>query len=1355
MQPRRLLALLIALSVPLSAWPVRDGHAADFDPSGRRRPRGPTPAQQPPRSVPRPDQGAQGPSNDALIKRYLGIVLAQPSAAFPLRRLAELYRERDGKLDKLIDELNQRITAAGPDAWAAKVALAGIYRIDRKTADSVRLYREAIAERPSDPEPVRALADVVLETGDLAEARQLYTQALERISAGPDREQLLRTLIKIALDQKDIAGAKGYHRTLVTMAQGSLFVRAELGRELMQREDYVHAEAEYRELVQSAAGDNRALAPALRDLGLVLVRQNKNQEAIGVLQRALAVAGQAAGVRAEVHTIMAEAYRAEGRVPELIALLEKTPRPDFQQLTTLALLLEETGQVDRALETYRRALQLNQRHIDTRLKVIHLLQAKGELDEAIREYEALIRSVPRNPDFVFELCDILIQRGDRAKALQLLTRLEGQTQDPDQLARLADFYERIEERDRAMRILQRVASSGARDPRYVIDLGDRYYQQGDHKRALETWARLRTIIPNQAEALATLGEVYLAHDMPEQALQAFRQAVELAPGQVRYLKSLAMALERAGASTQGRSYGTRYTEALQVWQQVLQAAEASRDKMQLREARLHIVTLWSLSRQLSAQVTPLSRQFNATPPDLDAGRMLAEVLIRLQQLDEAETTLVRLTRLLPGDDEVLLSLERVYVMQRKVDQAIGILKRLVEIDPKRARQYYQRMAQYAAELYRDDEAVEYAAKAVALAPDDAEGHRKLGEMYRRRQDSARAIQEFRAAIAKNDRLFLVYFDLAELLLVQGETEQADELYRRVVRTCADEELVARAARLSMQLNLGRGTLEVLERELLPAVLGHPQRSVYRRVLVDLYGAMTFPLVQRVRYGTGPEEVQAREQLAKIGTRAVKPLLDALADDNEAQQMIAIEVLGFVQNRSAAPALFAFATGGADPQLRLRAMVACGALKDPELLGRYRSLLLPDDAGPTLLGGPIMVAAAWGVARMQHPKATPLLRELARRATPDVRALALLGLGYGNEAKAAEIMAQTIESADSGNVARAAAAFGLAHLGAKAHVDALFAMTRSPEPLPRQAALMALAQLDPNRAHDLIAEAVFDPDPSVRKAAVAAAVLAAGASAKQQSDPFAVPEDALDVRRILDRLIPTRTDPQDRARALLQLEQPLTRAALHAVATSPDRASLLADALLAGGDKLALAPFTTGLDNVPADVRGPVEQALARILAATAPSFMALVRHPSTELRIRAIRVLGHARSDEAQQAIVDALDDDDEAVQQAALMVLGQMGSGAALNAVSNLLASERSWAMRLRAARALGSLPAPKASEVVVSTLARAAQHDDYALVRQAALEALVSVAPAKARAVLEQAAATDAEPSVRETAAKLLQKK
>ncbi|HYQ15514.1 MAG TPA: hypothetical protein VEQ58_07150, partial [Polyangiaceae bacterium] len=56
-----------------------------------------------------PGSKAEGPSRDALIARYLGIVLSQPGSEFPLDRLTALYRERDGNLEQLLATLSERV----------------------------------------------------------------------------------------------------------------------------------------------------------------------------------------------------------------------------------------------------------------------------------------------------------------------------------------------------------------------------------------------------------------------------------------------------------------------------------------------------------------------------------------------------------------------------------------------------------------------------------------------------------------------------------------------------------------------------------------------------------------------------------------------------------------------------------------------------------------------------------------------------------------------------------------------------------------------------------------------------------------------------------------------------------------------------------------------------------------------------------------------------------------------------------------------------------------------------------------------------------------------------------------------
>src|SRR5262249_33425117 len=151
-----------------------------------------------------------------------------------------------------------------------------------------------------------------------------------------------------------------------------------------------------------------------------------------------------------------------------------------------------------------------------------------------------------------------------------------------------------------------------------------------------------------------------------------------------------------------------------------------------------------------------------------------------------------------------------------------------------------------------------------------------------------------------------------------------------------------------------------------------------------------------------------------------------------QQRIAIDVLGYVQNKNAGPALFAFAAPSgaatAETALRVRAMIACGALRDPALLPKYEAHLFPkpgqrelDEGMPT---DAVAVAATWGIARMGDKRALPLLRGLVKRGTPEMRAFALLGLAQLKDKSATSEMAAIVKSRDADNMARAAAAYGL-------------------------------------------------------------------------------------------------------------------------------------------------------------------------------------------------------------------------------------------------------------------------------------------------------------------------------------------
>jgi tetratricopeptide (TPR) repeat protein len=1288
--------------------------------------------------------------------------MAQPGASFPLERLAQLVRERDGSLDRLVAELEDR--SKNSDAYAVLVALAGLHKLEGKLDLAAASYERAIAVRPNDASAVLALARLLGDRGDAAGARARYEKALSLQTARTDREQTLRTLIDLALEQKDYAAAKAFHQELVKLEPTSLFVRAELARELSSRGEYTRAEAELKEVVVSAAGDNRALAPLLKELGQAQARAHESSEALATLQRALGAAGAETALRASIYEIIASIYRADQKLPTLVKQLEDEHASDIPRLSLLGALYEEIGDSARAVETYRRALAANPRQIDLRLRLVRLLQANGDLDRAIAEYEGLIRAAPNNPQFVFEECEALLQRGDRARAEKLVSDLEARAAgDEDVLSRVAEFYTRIGDSPKSLRVLKQLADGATGDAGHLVDLGDRYFQDGNAQLAVATWKRILSVVQPRAKALAALGDVYLEHDLVPEALAAYKEATQLEPANLAHKKALAAAYERAH----------KYGEARELYEELVKKATGAADKQLARESRKRIVTLWSMERVLEQKLAGLAQRFGATPPDVEAGWMLAEAQTHLRKLPEAELTLRRIVELTPGEVDAYLALEHVLVVQSRMADAISVLERLAQLEPKKARELYERMAQYALQIYKDDDAIRYAARAVELNPDDAEGHRRLGEMYRSKQDVDRAIAEFRAALAKNEHLFLVHFELADLLMSKGLTDDADRLLRAVVRGAPDEELVARAARLSAQINIGRDTLESLEQDLLPLAIGNPQRPIYRRLLVEIYGSLTFGLMQRVRHASAEAARAARESLARIGTRAIKPLLDALADSDVGQQRIAIDVLPYVQNKNAAVPLFAFATGQGDADSRSRAMLACGALADSALVPRYEGLLFAKNGGERLeLADSVALAGVWGLAKIGDTHAVALLRRIVRSSgSPPMRALAALGLGLAHDRPSAGTLAEMARAAEAGAVARAAAAYALGELGTDQHVPLLLELAENGDRLPRRTALTALARLAASHRGDTawkgeaieaMAAALFsessEDSPArdlregvARGGTAALALVATGGGGSWGRAPQTMPPfegSSLSVERMLDALLPADPPDADRQAALVQFVGPIRKAALAALGTSSEGAVSVLDALGTGEGEFL--PF------VSAGAAGPAASAARELASALAPSIIPLATHPDVRVRAKALLLVARLPSAAAGDALVAGIEDRDETVQRVALgsaRLTPNVDSHTEeriIAAAQAVLAHSENWSMRVLAAQALGRL-GEAARDSASASLTKAVLTDRYALVREAALEAFASFNPGAARALAGSVATSDPEARVRRAAERM----
>ena len=255
----------------------------------------------------------------------------------------------------------------------------------------------------------------------------------------------------------------------------------------------------------------------------------------------------------------------------------------------------------------------------------------------------------------------------------------------------------------------------------------------------------------------------------------------------------------------------------------------------------------------------------------------------------------------------------------------------------------------------------------------------------------------------------------------------------------------------------------------------------------------------------------------------------------------------------------------------------------------------------------------------------------------------------------------------------------------------------------------------------------------------------------------VPDGPLRATDVLASFSADAPSLESRIEAFIAIEPELARAASAAVATSPERATTVADAL----SGTLLAPFARPGEEIPEPLAKRARDAMADLEKAVMPGFVALVHHPDVEMRTKAIEVLARRADPQATTALIDALGDPDDRVRRAALSAFASSSedesasSPLAAEAIIALAKTSPDWALRVRAAEALGRVGTGAQKDRAFAALSVVAKGDSYALVREAAVRALFVVDAVASESILRELSQKDGEPRVREAAAALLSRK
>ncbi|HWM86806.1 MAG TPA: HEAT repeat domain-containing protein [Kofleriaceae bacterium] len=1299
------------------------------------------------------------PFDRQVVARYKRILAKSPNDKDALAKLRGLYK-RHRSVRLLISEYEKAL-ASKPNDFSTLVLLGHLQLGEGKQAEALAHYEKAAAAKPDDPTLTTALGDLYRQGGDVDKARAAYDKALARTGDKKQKKVLLRALAGLALDKNDIAGAKAYYEKHIALDPADAQVRLDMADALTKHKRFDEAIAALRAAEGRLRADPARRVDVISRMGQTYEAAGKDDDAIREYRRAMAATQKGYYLRKELTERIVEIHRRKQDLDVLVAQLEKEWKPgarDYFEWDVLARLYEETGMQEKALDAYRKAVAKAPHELETQRRLIALYENSGREAEALRQYEAVIRVAPGEPRFQLELAERLWRRGDEKRAIALLRRVESRFGgDAGVQSALADLYTRWGKEDLALKSYERLTSIEPEELSHLVNLGDQHFQRGDKKRALAIWRRI--IGRKSAAGYAKLGEVYAEHDMLGEALDMYARALKLKPKDPELYKGRASVFERQ----------RRLPEAVGDWEKALSLLpQGKAHRATRRDVRRQIVNLLKRAggRALADRVDRWERGFASKPPDLEAGYFLSEVHLRQGQYRSARAVLEKLLTLARDDLDAMDQLVKVYKSQHEYDRAIALLEKLAAASPGRERDYFNQIAEIKTILHKDDEAIEWARKAVARSPKDPVAHMQMAERYKDMQKYDLAISAYQKTIELDPRNYEAYFALARLYRNRHELAPAGKLYREVLERSTEEETLHKAAREAVNLEELTGKLGELERTMAPLAFSVAHKGVYRVILVELYDRYVPTLVERWRRGNASEKQAAQKELERLGAHGLKPLLEALSDERDpVQQRIAVSVLGYLGNKGAAAPLVRLArlpspAAGTKPRIgtltptieidmRVEALVGAGRLGDPRTIPDL--IQLGNHAEVAMREAAVFALGMTGDKRAL----APLTAALADRRD-SVQTLACLGLARLAERKATATgpLAQVVRDNGRRDETRAACAFALGVSGERSAIGPLSDLLGEGQGEAQRLAAWSLGRIGDRRALPALLTAYFAKRDRVR-AAVAWALprVAAGQSSSGEAVRFIdypMRNGKLDVRAAVGLLAQQGGDPPLAPGLLIGHEKELARGLREAMERHRDALLRVLEDLDARPSGIALGPLTASLDRAPARERTQVAAALERIGKQILPQVEKLAGHRDPLVRRRALSVAGKIAAPEVKPLLERALSDDEVSVREGAMRACahfvarrGAKASDLVRRVVERL--SAPNWQERVAAARALGDFGVHADREA----LGRAALADDKAFVREAALLSLGRLGGKTLEVMLQAAdSSREAVPEVRQAA-------
>jgi tetratricopeptide (TPR) repeat protein len=796
-----------------------------------------------PPNVSSPPGRTEGPSDPAAAEDDAGTAPGALSAEEASGRFQQLLERRplhtqafaglvkhyaeQGKLADLVQEYENKV-ASLPDDPALKIVLARLYLRAGQPERAAALLDEigaAVGTLGRDESKWLVFkAEVYQKTNRREAAEAVLHEAVAKAKTVSERLRLAEATADLHL----AAGDRDRAAAALTALAGELgehyLHRKRICDALAQRDLHEAAVAQLRELLPLTEGQPDQRCETLRQLGRSLERLDRKQEAIDAYSEAVNLLAGGHWLQQELHERIVALYRATGRLDDLVSYcrrqIERAPEQTGMRVL-LADVLAASGATDAAKGTLEEAVQLFPKERLLSERRVQLLERLDDAAGAAAEYERIITQQPDDVELYIAYGQFLAnhRRLDAARN-QWKHVLHSELTDAALAHRLGTLFEPYELLDDAVECYERAIQLSPERGESYAALARLWFVRGEKEKARATLERMGAAAPDDASHQAAIAQAATALGLTDEALAAITRACALAPEHAEYQTIRSDLLVQAG----------RLDDALRVRRAALALLT---QPGQLAQAVNILISMHASAQKLEALKTAERDRLKESPQDLTALLLLARTADFERDFVGARQWLDQLLETDPAHEEARHQLARLLEASGDVDGAVEAYRKLIDLHPARARQWYQAIADLKLRYGDKAGAVETFQQIVQTAPGNATVLKDVAEQLAKMGEWERSIEHYERSLRLQADRPDIRLQYANTLNDAGRLEEALAAYRAVALQKTDRDSAMEAMSKLHEVAARIGALDDLLDQLQAQVEANPEDTLVAHALADL------------------------------------------------------------------------------------------------------------------------------------------------------------------------------------------------------------------------------------------------------------------------------------------------------------------------------------------------------------------------------------------------------------------------------------------------------------------------------------------------------------------------------------------